>query len=49
MKIYLSNSALYVLMRLMDIFNWWGMLILLVMIIVLLGWGVYMALSGIMG
>ena len=28
-KIYLSNSALYVLMRLMDIFNWWGMLILL--------------------
>ena len=49
MKIYLSNSALYVLMRLMDIFNWWGMLILLVMIIALLVWGVYMALSGIMG
>ena len=49
MKIYLSNSALQVLMRLMDIFNWWGMLILLVMIIALLGWGVYVALSGIMG
>ena len=49
MKIYLSNSALQVLMRLMDIFNWWGMLILLVMIIALLVWGVYMALSGIMG